>query len=449
MHIEYGHIPFLSLQVMTKDLGELGYVVEHSKIDAQDYLLPQRRNRVYALADINAGQCSQSFAQKMKATMESMASDVLLPFDSVFDTTLPHQQLEGRQYDKLQEALEKACLQANCQNVFVDTSTSSTRECESATNVLTCVRPTHKIYSHQLQRFVTIQEMWAAQGLFKCNFENQEAVQSMWEQASKAQDLAGNAFASTCMQAKIVASLVHGQGWINLAGSHGNTTNALQTGFESGTTPNDSSSQPDFFETPDAKGTLSTASSSERGIKRKSSSDDDDDDVRDESVYRSPPAEASASSRPQKRISLSSESIVASSQLSKRSSSSEEALVPLPPPKRRCVGKTKQSDAMIVPQHIKDLMSLRESNRKKGPGRPKKQAPQDCEAIVTASNQDPPGKKGNDSEKAKTARDGKQSVISIWDKMKLFEETRLPIYMHIYIYCICIYIYITYVTLMM
>ena len=176
MHIEYGHIPFLSLQVMTKDLGELGYVVEHSKIDAQDYLLPQRRNRVYALADINAGQCSQSFAQKMKATMESMASDVLLPFDSVFDTTLPHQQLEGRQYDKLQEALEKACLQANCQNVFVDTSTSSTRECESATNVLTCVRPTHKIYSHQLQRFVTIQEMWAAQGLFKCNFENQEAV---------------------------------------------------------------------------------------------------------------------------------------------------------------------------------------------------------------------------------------------------------------------------------
>ena len=117
--------------------------------------------------------------------------------------------------------------------------------------------------------------------------------------------------------------------------------------------------------------------------------------------------------------------------------------MPLPPPKRRCVGKTKQSDAMIVPQHIKDLMSLRESNRKKGPGRPKKQAPQDCEAIVTASNQDPPGKKGNDSEKAKTARDGKQSVISIWDKMKLFEETRLPIYMHIYInICICIYIYI-------
>ena len=163
--------------------------------------------------------------------------------------------------------------------------------------------------------FVTIQEMWAAQGLFKCNFENQEAVQSMWEQASKAQDLAGNAFASTCMQAKIIASLVHGQGWINLAGSHGNATNALQTGFESGTTPNDSSSQPDFFETPDAKGTLSTASSSERGIKRKSSSDDDD--VRDESVYSSPPAEASASSRPQKRISLSSESIVASSQLSK------------------------------------------------------------------------------------------------------------------------------------
>ena len=438
MHIEYGHIPFLSLQVMTKDLGELGYVVEHSKIDAQDYLLPQRRNRVYALADINAGQCSQSFAQKMKATMESMASDVLLPFDSVFDTTLPHQQLEGRQYDKLQEALEKACLQANCQNVFLDTSTSSARECESATNVLTCVRPTHKIYSNQLQRFVTIQEMWAAQGLFKCNFENQEAVQSMWEQASKAQDLAGNAFASTCMQAKIIASLVHGQGWINLAGSHGNATNALQTGFESGTTPNDSSSQPDFFETPDAKGTLSTASSSERGIKRKSSSDDDD--VRDESVYSSPPAEASASSRPQKRISLSSESIVASSQLSKRISSSEEALVPLPPPKRRCVGKTKQSDAMIVPQHIKDLMSLRESNRKKGPGRPKKQAPQDCEAIVTASNQDPPGKKGNDSEKAKTARDGKQSVISIWDKMKLFEETRLPIYMHIYILYMYIYI---------
>eukprot|EP00438_Fugacium_kawagutii_P014416 Skav236071 [mRNA] locus=scaffold2211:153024:160283:+ [translate_table: standard] len=266
--------------VMREDMHNLGYVMEWSKMSAQDYILPQRRNRVYATADIHGGQCAMSYHEHMKTTLQSMASDALLPFHTVFDTSLPKQCLEGKLEDKLEEALQKACVDADSQNVFIDTAGGKGRTVESAVNMLTCVRPSHKIYSQQLQRFVTVPEMWTAQGLFKHNFDNPDAIENIWKTPSKAKDLAGNAFASTCMQSKLLASLIHSHGWVNVmeseptVGTSVPTSSAMVNGESTDSLEVDTSILPtnvsptEILHTPSRKSTSSTSLTESRGKKR-------------------------------------------------------------------------------------------------------------------------------------------------------------------------------------
>lgn len=207
-------------QVMEKDLFEMGYILEYSKVDAQSYLLPQRRNRVYASIDVCDGQDANDYASKMKRTMDDLSSDVHVPDHLLFDDSLPQEALStDRQATKLKEALELTLLKSQSQNIFLDCSTSTGRLPEYAVNALTCVRPCPSIYSYRMKRFVTVKEMWLAQGLFPHNFANPTAVEQALTHLAEAQDLAGNAFASTCMQARVLASLVHSHGWGCLDGA--------------------------------------------------------------------------------------------------------------------------------------------------------------------------------------------------------------------------------------
>ena len=210
---------------MQHDLEQLGYVLEYNRVDTQDYLLPQRRNRIYATADVGNGQCAKSYHLAMQKTMDAMASDTQMNFNTFFDTSLPADELTtDRQQTKLKEALEAACLHSQTNNVFIDGSTSNSRSPEYAINVLTCVRPSHQIYSQKLQRWVTITEMWNAQGLFAANFANPQAVHEMLCRPNLAQSLAGNAFSSTVVQAKLIASMVHSNGWETILEGSSNVT---------------------------------------------------------------------------------------------------------------------------------------------------------------------------------------------------------------------------------
>ena len=106
--------------------------------------------------------------------------------------------------------------------MFVDTSTSAAWETEYAENMLTCVRPSHPIFSVKLDRYVTVAEMFTCQGLFKHDFHNPSAIDEILKKApGDAQDLAGNAFASTCAQAQILASLVNAISWTHIAQGDG------------------------------------------------------------------------------------------------------------------------------------------------------------------------------------------------------------------------------------
>lgn len=199
---------------MRSDLEALGYMLEYGPVDSQKYLLPQRRNRIYATADVENGQSVEEYQAKMTATMDAMSSNFIIPVDSILDPDLPGEPLTTERQEHLRkDATERASDPHHGEHVFIDGSTSSSRKSEFATDVFTCIRPSHGIYSCKLGRWVTVGEMWAAQGLWANNFENPEAVDEMLKDTKAAQDLVGNAFSSTVMQAKVLASIVHSCGW--------------------------------------------------------------------------------------------------------------------------------------------------------------------------------------------------------------------------------------------
>lgn len=389
---------------MAKDLEELGYVMEHALVDTQNYLLRQRRNRVYATADVSNGQSAAPYGEKMEETMQALgSSDALISFEQIFDMSLPKKPLSSdRQHQKLQQALEAACLKAQSNNIFIDNSTSNSRMAEYAVDVLTCVRPTHAIYSQKLARFVTVKEMWACQGLFESSFENPSAVHDMLARPAEAQDLAGNAFSSTCMQAKLMASMIHSHGWEGIQAEPNCEHSALAE--SSGEMISDQCSYPMSSPTPrkcshisvDSSGADELADSKPTGLKRKASS------MSDRTV-----------------VPLAIEQ--------------NDPIVPVDlPVKRRVYGKTKAivaaqpvhvvassnlpaDDAKLseseVNQQLASLEHLRLGNSRKKRGRP------DQQALALEPRQ----KKRKYVPRGKIAREGKRSCISIWAKMQLFQ----------------------------
>ena len=210
-------------QDMTADLHGRGLIFEWDRVDSQDYLLRQRRNRVWGTADVDRGQDQETYSKLMKQTMRSMASSDSFPFEDVFDTGLPatpgalttHQQRQ-----RVEAAVKEQRRKARpADNLFVVCASSQSRGCEYAYGVTTCLRPTHQVWSTQLGRHVTVAEMWKAQGLWVEDFPNPAAARSMLDRGKDAQDLCGNSFSATVAQAKLMASLAHARGWSAVAES--------------------------------------------------------------------------------------------------------------------------------------------------------------------------------------------------------------------------------------
>lgn len=204
--------------MIIRDMKSMGYVFQHSKMDAQDYLLTQRRTRVYGLGDLDSGQDLAQLSENMASTLGDLATDKKFPFNEVFQSNLPTCTLKKNALEKVEEAINKSMVDNESQNIFIDTSTSKKRTVEMGYGVATCVRPSHPIFSVQLQRFVTVSEMFKCQGIFKEDLANPRALVGILQKPGPAQDLAGNAFASTCAQSQLIASLVHARGWMSIAG---------------------------------------------------------------------------------------------------------------------------------------------------------------------------------------------------------------------------------------
>ena len=183
-------------EVIAEDLKKMGHIFQFNKLDASTFLLPQRRTRVWGTSDL-ASEVSQSeYSKLMQNTILSMAGDERFEFTDVFDITLPKVSLTNQlQQSKLKQALEQGKLKGydmTTPNCFMDCATSKQRSTESAWNMTTCVRPSHKIYSTKLERFLHVKELWNCQGLFPSAFPNPKAVEEFIKNKStNAQDLAG------------------------------------------------------------------------------------------------------------------------------------------------------------------------------------------------------------------------------------------------------------------
>lgn len=107
LHQKLLFLLFNTLKVMKLDLKHLGYIFQFSKLDAQNFLLTQRRTRVYGLGDLDEGQDVERFRDDMKATLSSLSSDIRFPCKDVFDQNLPKTTLQGNAAMKVREAVEK------------------------------------------------------------------------------------------------------------------------------------------------------------------------------------------------------------------------------------------------------------------------------------------------------------------------------------------------------
>lgn len=198
--IEY----FCLTQVVKDDLKNLGFNFSWQKLDAQSFLLRQRRTRVWGVADVMNDVSQQDLHTGMKRSIDSMSSTDLMEFETVFDTSLPKQKLtNNRQKNKLAQAVAKARLKDGdadtIPNVFMDLASGKDRDAESAENVSTCVRPSHQIYSNALGRTLSARELWHCQGLFESAFQNPQAITDIMQNHTQAQDLAGQQEQQVCI----------------------------------------------------------------------------------------------------------------------------------------------------------------------------------------------------------------------------------------------------------
>ena len=173
-------------------MSDLGYLMEYQLLDAQSFLLRQRRNRVWATLDVAGGQDCDVFRAGVKRSVEAMASKRLFPAEKCFREDLPQtKKFNATELHNVNHAHDLAQKTKGDPDVFADVSKSVGRR-EVAYGVTTCIRPTHPIYSVKRKRLLTVAELWEQQGLWADDFPNPQAVkQFIDEKPRAAQDLAG------------------------------------------------------------------------------------------------------------------------------------------------------------------------------------------------------------------------------------------------------------------
>ena len=179
-------------------------------MDSQKYLVRQRRNRVYGCAQLNTGSASDGFSQVFLSTVRSLQSDVHLTMEQCFGKAQKEEVRNSREKQLLESALDHFGV-APGSNVFVDMSTSSSRNPECNLNAATCVTPMHPIYSAWLGRYLKPVEILSCQGIWRADAENTEAFDRMVD--SQGQELAGNSFTGTTVQAVTLAALIACDAW--------------------------------------------------------------------------------------------------------------------------------------------------------------------------------------------------------------------------------------------
>lgn len=178
--------------IIKDDLKNLGHVFEFSKLDTCNFLLPQRRERVWGSSC--KGEDDLQYTTRMRVTMQRFRSPHRIPLASILDPALPQEELSNQRVQGQAQKVEKMCAEKNLkvEDATFDLAGSAGRLPEWSHDALTCVRPTHRIWSMGRNRRVAPQEMLKAHGVFAWDFPNKEALDNL--EPTLAHDCAGNAF---------------------------------------------------------------------------------------------------------------------------------------------------------------------------------------------------------------------------------------------------------------
>ena len=198
-----------------EDFEQMGHVFEYTKVDSSHLLMPQRRERVWGSS------CASppgSYSFDMKLTMQRLKSPTRFGLGEILEPGLPACDLPTNDGFKLQmDKVKKLCEERKLcfSKATFDTSTSRSRGPEWAHDMLTCVRPSHRVWLCGQSRYADCQEVLRSHGILAHEFCNPNIILNM--DPNLAFDLAGNAFSTSALIAKILCTMVNGQPWKDLA----------------------------------------------------------------------------------------------------------------------------------------------------------------------------------------------------------------------------------------
>ena len=156
-----------AVEVVAEDLHRAGHAFEYAKLCSSDFLLPQRRNRVWGSSCL--GEDAETYGLRMLMTCQRMQSTNRFLLENMLEPNLPRVKLTSDTNRKHQQMIKKICRKKGleCERMTMDMQASESRGPEFAgPSLLTCCRPTHSIYHLGLERVVRGHEMLAAQGVF-------------------------------------------------------------------------------------------------------------------------------------------------------------------------------------------------------------------------------------------------------------------------------------------
>ena len=190
---------------------EKGFVFSHYGLckvwavhDSKDYILPQRRNRVWGIVALNNGKNTESdIDMEYKACMEAMKSNFRFDLDSYFPPA-PEMEITNSNHQALVEAVRKDSFGNT--DMYVDCSTSLGRRMV-AQDAVPCITPTHPYFSLRMNRYLSSVDLMNSQGLWQSAF-SADGYQHLLDNPTLAQSFTGNSFSGPVVQSVFLSSLI-------------------------------------------------------------------------------------------------------------------------------------------------------------------------------------------------------------------------------------------------
>lgn len=156
----------------------------------------------------------------MKITMERMKGPRRFGLHDILEQGLPKCDPPGGEvFASHLETVKTICKNDDLDfsKATLDTSAGRKRDPEWAYDMLPCVRPSHRVWLCGESRYAEPLETLRAHGVFPETFPNPQALADL--EPKLALDLAGNAFSTSVLMAKVLCTLVNADPWEELAKS--------------------------------------------------------------------------------------------------------------------------------------------------------------------------------------------------------------------------------------